>query len=133
MPRKITCLRLTTRFRLKRFEAAGGNGKPSYGQLTVCRARDDASARRITDTYWPTAAFGEELTQELPAPAHFEQAARMMREEGVAEAALTPSGTSPASKSLLVPAVNMSTCIKLGPIRKASPRFYEQEVLPKLR
>ena len=44
---------------LKGFEAAGGSDKPSYGQLTVCWAQDETSARHIAYTYWPTAAVRE--------------------------------------------------------------------------
>jgi coenzyme F420-dependent glucose-6-phosphate dehydrogenase len=73
---------------LKRFEAEGGAGKPRYGQLTVCWASDEATAQRIAYEYWPTAAVRGELSQQLPTPAHFEQAAKMVRQEDVAQAVI---------------------------------------------
>jgi G6PDH family F420-dependent oxidoreductase len=121
---------------LKRFEAAGGSGKPSYGQLTVCWARDEASARRIAYTSWPTAAVRGELTQELPTPTHFEQAARMVREEDVAEAILCgpdPERHIGGVKEFIDAGYDHVYVHQVGPDQEGFFRFYEQEVLPKLR
>ncbi len=70
------------------FEGGGGAGKPRYGQITVCWAADEAEARRTAFRIWPNAAITGELSQELPTPAHFEQAAQMVTEDQVAEAVL---------------------------------------------
>lgn len=40
------------------FEGEGGAGRPKYGQVTVCYAEDDATARKIAYRYWPNAALG---------------------------------------------------------------------------
>jgi len=71
---------------LKReFEKAGGKGKPCYAEAPVCWADDEAKARGAAHAYWPTAALTGELSQVLPVPAHFEQAAKMVKEEDVAK------------------------------------------------
>ncbi|MDQ3554758.1 MAG: TIGR03557 family F420-dependent LLM class oxidoreductase [Chloroflexota bacterium] len=70
------------------FESGGGAGKPRYGQITVCWAADEAEARRTAFRVWPNSAITGELSQELPTPAHFEQAAQMVTEDQVAEAVL---------------------------------------------
>ncbi len=68
------------------FEEAGGSGKPVYGQVHVCYHQSEAEARRMAYEIWPTAGVKGELGQELPTPAHFEQAAQMVSEKDVAEA-----------------------------------------------
>src|SRR5205807_2460555 len=63
------------------FEAAGGRGKPKYGQVTVCWAKSEESAKRTALKWWPTAAMKGELSQELPLPAHFELATQKVTED----------------------------------------------------
>jgi coenzyme F420-dependent glucose-6-phosphate dehydrogenase len=70
---------------IKQYERAGGNGKPKYGQVTVCWDTDEKRARKTAHETWPNAAIGGELSQELPIPRHFEQAAEMVTEDDVAE------------------------------------------------
>jgi G6PDH family F420-dependent oxidoreductase len=120
---------------LKRFEAAGGSGKPSYGQLTVCWGQDEASARRTAYEYWPMAAVKGELTQELPTPAHFEQAAKMVREEDVAQAIICgpdPERHIAAAKEFVDAGFEHVYVHQVGPDQEGFFRFYEREVLPKL-
>jgi G6PDH family F420-dependent oxidoreductase len=73
---------------IARFDAAGtgGNGsRPRYGQVTVCWAESEEEARRTALEWWPNAAIPGELGQVLPQPAHFEQAAKLVTEDKVAE------------------------------------------------
>ena len=51
---------------LTAFDRAGGAGKPRYAELTVCWARDEATARRTAKEQWPTAAMESNLSWELP-------------------------------------------------------------------
>ncbi|MEA2531523.1 MAG: hypothetical protein QOG89_3167, partial [Thermomicrobiales bacterium] len=67
------------------FEGAGGAGKPRFAQATVCWAEDEATARRTAHELWAFSALPGELSQELPMPAHFEQATQIITEEMVAE------------------------------------------------
>jgi G6PDH family F420-dependent oxidoreductase len=67
------------------FERSGGEGKPKYGQVHVCWAENEEEARRTAVKHWPNIAVPGELGQELPMPAHFEQAAENVTEEQVAE------------------------------------------------
>jgi coenzyme F420-dependent glucose-6-phosphate dehydrogenase len=121
---------------LKRFEAGGGTDKPSYGQLTVCWAKDEASARRMAYEYWPTAAVRGELTQELPTPAHFEQAAKMVSEEDVAEMIICgpdPERHIAGVKEFVDAGYKHVYIHQIGPDQEGFFQFYEREVLPKLR
>jgi coenzyme F420-dependent glucose-6-phosphate dehydrogenase len=70
---------------LDAFDAAGGAGKPRYGQVTVCWASSEEEGRRTAHEWWPNAAIPGELGQVLPQPAHFEQAAGNVSEDDVAE------------------------------------------------
>ena len=69
---------------LSAFEAAGGADKPRIGQLTVCWAEDEATARKTALDWWPNAAAPGELGQELALPRHFEQVAELVSEDDVA-------------------------------------------------
>ena len=67
---------------VEQFEAAGGSG-PKVAQLHVCWATDEAKARNTALEQWSNAGLGGELSQELPNPAHFKQAASTVREDDV--------------------------------------------------
>jgi coenzyme F420-dependent glucose-6-phosphate dehydrogenase len=67
------------------YRSAGGDG-PRYGQLTGCWAPDEREAVQTALEWWPNAALKGELSQELPLPRHFEQAAENVDEEAIAEA-----------------------------------------------
>jgi coenzyme F420-dependent glucose-6-phosphate dehydrogenase len=121
---------------LKHFEAGGGSGKPSYGQLTVCWGHDEAAARRTAYEYWPTAAVRGELSQELPTPAHFEQAAKMVHEEDVAQAIICgpdPERHIAGVQEFVDAGYDHVYIHQIGLDQEGFFRFYERDVLPKLR
>jgi coenzyme F420-dependent glucose-6-phosphate dehydrogenase len=64
---------------------AGGEG-PVYSQITLCWAptRDEAIER--AHKVWPNAGVPGQLSQDLPTPAHFEQAASAVTKEMIADA-----------------------------------------------
>jgi coenzyme F420-dependent glucose-6-phosphate dehydrogenase len=62
--------------------------RPRYGQLTVCWGPDEKKARKTAHEIWPTGAIPGEAGQELPNPAHFEQLAKIVTEDMVAEQVL---------------------------------------------
>jgi coenzyme F420-dependent glucose-6-phosphate dehydrogenase len=67
------------------FERAGGADKPRYGQLTVCYARSEREAIETAHSWWPNAAMGGQLGQELALPLHYEQAAETVTPADVAK------------------------------------------------
>ena len=69
---------------LSAFESAGGSG-PRYAQVTVCWAPDEPQARKIAHQVWPNTALPGQLGQDLPTPAHFEQAVELVTEDLVAQ------------------------------------------------
>ncbi len=66
------------------YRETGGRG-PAQGGMKVCWAADEASAKKTAHTLWAHLAVPGELTQELPAPAHFEQVSALVTEDQVAE------------------------------------------------
>ena len=121
---------------IERFESAGGAGKPRYGQITACWAETEEEARRIAFESWPNAAIKGELSQELPLPAHFEQAAQMVAEDDVAESIVC--GPDPERH---VEQINEYEAAgydhvyvqQVGPDQEGFFRFYEREILPRFR
>lgn len=66
-------------------EATEGESEAYFGQIHACYAQDKEEAVRTAHEQWPNSALSGELGQELPTPAHFEQAAEMVDPEDVAE------------------------------------------------
>ena len=75
------------------FEAAGGEGKPRYAQVTLCWAKTEDDAKKTVKEIWPTAGLGGDLSYELPLPRHFEQASENVTEDELAEK--VPCGPDP--------------------------------------
>jgi G6PDH family F420-dependent oxidoreductase len=75
-----------------RYREQGGKG-PAVAAVKVCWDRDEASARKLAHDRWPTSCVPGELNQELPAPAHFDQATQYVTEDMVADQ--IPCGPDP--------------------------------------
>jgi coenzyme F420-dependent glucose-6-phosphate dehydrogenase len=121
---------------LTRFEAGGGTGKPRYGQLHVCWAQSEATARHMAFELWPIGAIKGQLHQDLPTPAHFAQAAKMLDEEDVAQAVICgpdPERHIAAIKEFVEAGFDHVYVHQVGPDQEGFFRFYGQAVLPKLR
>jgi G6PDH family F420-dependent oxidoreductase len=114
------------------FEAAGGAGKPRYGQVTVCWADDEASARRTALEWWPNAALGGGLSQELALPRHFEQAAALVSEDDVAETVVCgpdPEAHRAALREYADAGYDHVYVHQVGPDQEGFLDFYANEVL----
>lgn len=121
---------------LQTFDRHGGAGKPRYAEMTVCWAADEATARKTALEIWPNGGLSGELSQELPLPRHFEQAAKTVREDDVAES--IPCGPDPerhraALQEYVDAGFDHVAIHQIGPDQEGFFRFYEREVLPKFR
>jgi coenzyme F420-dependent glucose-6-phosphate dehydrogenase len=119
---------------LERFEAAGGAGKPRYGQVTVCWGEDAERAKQTAYEIWPNAAVKGELSQELPNPEHFEQAAAMVTPDDVAES--VPCGPEPGPireqiDQYAEAGYDHVYIHQVGPDQDGFIRFAEREILPR--
>jgi coenzyme F420-dependent glucose-6-phosphate dehydrogenase len=121
---------------VKKFNEAGGTKKPRYGQVTVCWAEDEAQARQTAHRIWPNAGLTGELSQELRTPAHFEQAAKMVREEDMAEKIICgpdPERHRAGIQEFVDAGFDYVYIHQIGPDQAGFFRFYQREVLPKFR
>jgi G6PDH family F420-dependent oxidoreductase len=116
------------------FRKSGGSG-PRYGQLTVCWAADEEEAKQTAFEWWPNAGIGGELSQELPLPRHFQQAAQNVTPDDLAEK--LPVGPDPdrhleAVQAFVDAGFDHVYVHQIGPDQDGFFDFYEREVLPKL-
>jgi hypothetical protein len=59
----------------------------------MCWAPSEDDARKTVSEWWPNAGIGGELSQELPLPRHFQQAAALVTPDDLAEK--VPMGPDP--------------------------------------
>jgi G6PDH family F420-dependent oxidoreductase len=119
---------------LARYRSLGGRG-PACGSLKVCWGPDEASARKMAHTVWPTSGIPGQLHQDLPTPEHFEQAAGLVTEEAATQG--TPCGPDPEAYVAAVAAFadagfDEVTITQIGPDQEGFFRFYERELQPRL-
>ncbi|MPZ91464.1 MAG: TIGR03557 family F420-dependent LLM class oxidoreductase [Actinobacteria bacterium] len=120
---------------LQTFDDHGGSGKPRYAEVQVCWAESEAEARRVAHEWWPNVGIKGQLSQELPLPAHFDQAAEMVTEEDVAES--VSCGPDPevhidGLKKFADAGFDHLAVHQIGPNQGGFFDFYEKEVLARL-
>jgi G6PDH family F420-dependent oxidoreductase len=118
---------------LTAFDEAGGKGKAHIGQVTVCWADDEAEARRIALEWWPIAALPGELSQELPLPAHFEQAAQLVTEDQIGQTVICGPDVQrhrQAIQEYRDAGYDQIYIHQIGPDQAGFFKFYQREILP---
>ena len=119
---------------LGRYLEAGGTG-PTYGALKVCWGEDEASARKLAHELWPTSGVPGQLSQDLPTPAHFEQAVATVTEREANEG--RPCGPDPEAYVTAIgqyvdAGFDEVALTQIGPDQEGFLRFYERELRPRL-
>jgi coenzyme F420-dependent glucose-6-phosphate dehydrogenase len=118
---------------VEKFREAGGEGKPTYGQLTVCWAESEKEAIQTALEWWPNAGIPGQLSQELKLPAFFEQAAQLVTEEHIAEAVVCgpdPNKHLDKIQEFADAGYEHIYIHQVGPDQEGFLRFYGQEILP---
>jgi G6PDH family F420-dependent oxidoreductase len=122
---------------VRAFAEAGGEGKPVYGQIDVCVAEDEAEARRIAHAQWAApAALPPRLLAKLRVPADFEAVAGLVTEEQVAEKIVCgadPDRHLARIDEFAAAGFDHVHVHQVGADQEAFFRFYEDELLPRLR
>lgn len=121
---------------IQSFDAAGGSGKPRYGQLTVCYDTDEQRAIQTAKRIWPNAGLPGELSQELPLPRHFEQACQLVTDEMVAQSVVCgPDPRKHLEKIQKYAEAGFDHIYmhQVGPDQESFFRFYEREIIPQLK
>jgi coenzyme F420-dependent glucose-6-phosphate dehydrogenase len=120
---------------LDSFRQHDGADKPIYGQVTVCWAASEDEATRTLHRVWPTSGLHGDLTQELPLPQHFEDAAKLVTPESLAER--TPVGPDPeryvsAIREFVDAGVENVYIHQVGPDQEGFFRFFRRELQPEI-
>ncbi|HSK98723.1 MAG TPA: TIGR03557 family F420-dependent LLM class oxidoreductase, partial [Rubrobacteraceae bacterium] len=118
------------------FRSSGGGDKPAHAGTKVCFMEVEAEARKIAHRLWANEQLPGELAQELPTPQHFEQATSLVNEEMVAEAVVCgpdPERHIENIRQAAEAGYDEVYVQQIGPEQEAFFRFYEKEVLPRLR
>src|SRR5918911_4992163 len=118
------------------FRSSGGGDKPAQGGMKVCWAEDETEARKTAHHLWANDLLPGELGQELPFPAHYEQAATLVTEAMVGEAfpcGLDPERHLEAIREYIDAGYDEVYVLQVGPEQEGFFWFYEKEILPKLR
>jgi coenzyme F420-dependent glucose-6-phosphate dehydrogenase len=117
------------------FRSAGGEDKPTFGQVHVCWAEDEGAARSTALKWWPNAVAGGNLNWELPLPSLFEAATEWADEESIAESIVCgpDPGRHVAAISEFVDAGYDHVYLhQVGPDQEGFFRFFERELSPQL-
>jgi coenzyme F420-dependent glucose-6-phosphate dehydrogenase len=121
---------------VEQFERQGGKGKPVYGQLHVCWGEDEAAAQKLALEHWPNAAISGGYSLELTMPAHYEEAAELVREEDIAESVVCgpdPERHRAAIQEYVDAGYGNVYVHQVGDDQEGFFDFYEREVLPSFR
>jgi G6PDH family F420-dependent oxidoreductase len=116
------------------YTSSGGKGL-KQGGLKVCWAPDEDAARKTAFELWPNSGLQGELSQELPMPAHFEQASSNVTVDDVAEAITCgpdPERHVAAIQEYLDAGFDEVYVSQVGPDQEGFLAFYEKEVLPRI-
>lgn len=121
---------------VQRFQEAGGQDKPTYGQITICWAQSEQEARETVHKIWPNSGLPGELTQELRTVTHFEQAVQVLSMEQTTENIVCgPNAQAHIDgiRKFIDAGYDYVYVHQIGPQQEEFMRFYQQEVLPELQ
>jgi len=117
---------------IRTFEAAGGAG-PKLAQVKVVWAQKQTDAEDLAFERWPTSGLEGELSQELPTPKHFEQAASVLHKEDVVKSFACgpdPERHIESINKYVDAGYDEIYVTQVGPDQEGFLRFYEREILP---
>jgi hypothetical protein len=103
--------------------------------VTVCWAASEDEAKKTAYEWWPNAGIGGELSQELPLPRHFEQAAQLVTPDDLAEK--LPLGPDPdrhaeSIKAFVDAGYDHVYIHQIGPDQDGFFDFFETELRSRL-
>jgi G6PDH family F420-dependent oxidoreductase len=121
---------------LSAFDEAGEGDRSKIGQVTVCWAETEEQAVQTSKEIWANAAIPGELGQELPMPAHYEQAAKLVRDEDITKAVICgpdPEKHVEAIQKYYDTGYEDVYIHQVGADQEGFIRFYEREIMPALK
>jgi len=118
------------------FSASGGEGKPRYGQMTICWAEDEQEAMQTAYKYWGYTVLPGQMSQELALPAYYDAGAELVTPEDVAKKVVCGNDVERYLKQIQQYVDAGFTHVYLhqvGPDQEGYIRFAERELLPRFR
>lgn len=117
------------------FGENGGQGKPKIGKVTFCWAPTEEEALDTLLYWWPTAQIPGTLHSDLPTPAHFEDAVKLVKKEDLK--AVTHGPDPKAYLDEIQKAIDAGFdhiyLHQIGPDQEGFFTFYERELKPMLK
>lgn len=120
---------------VKTFRKAGGKGRPTYGQLTVCYAASEEKAVKTALEIWPNSAFPGQMSQEVRTVEHFDQLAENVTSDQVKKNIVCgPDAKKHVEKlrEFIEAGFDHVYVHQVGFEQEAFLRFYAEKVLPQL-
>ena len=119
---------------IEHFRASGGEG-PVYSQLTLSWHEDRQEAIDRAHRIWPNSAVPGQLSQDLPTPTHFEQAAELVTKDLVASS--VPCGNDvdaivELANDAIGAGVDHVYFHQIGDDQEAFCRAWEHDIAPQL-
>jgi G6PDH family F420-dependent oxidoreductase len=121
---------------LQEFRSAGGDDRPAQAGFKVCWAATEEEGAATAHRLWPNTLVPGELSQILPSPKHFEQAASSVTEDMMREA--VPCGPDPERhlgtlREYASAGYDEVYVQQIGPDQEAFFRGWAEHVLPAAR
>jgi G6PDH family F420-dependent oxidoreductase len=116
------------------YRSSGGKG-PAQAGMKVCWGEDEEACKKLAHALWPTSGLDGELSQELPMPAHFEQAASKVSPDDVASSITCgpdPERHAAAIREYFDAGFDEVYVSQVGPEQQGWLDFFAREVRPKL-
>ncbi|MEV4489392.1 TIGR03557 family F420-dependent LLM class oxidoreductase [Micromonospora coxensis] len=121
---------------VRRFRDNGGGDKPCQAGFKAAYADSEDAGMRIAYEKWPHAGVPGELSQVLPSPRHFEQAAQLVRPEMMKESFVCGNSADAHLEMIgryAEAGFDEVYVANTGPNWAGLFDLYQREVLPKLR
>lgn len=121
---------------VKEFEDGGGKGKPKIGQIKVCWAESEEKALDTVSKYWPVEPIPGPLHSDLPTPAHFEAAAKLIHKDDLKQSIILgpdPQKHLEKIQKYLDIGVDQIYFHQVGPDQEGFFKFYQKEILPRFQ
>jgi G6PDH family F420-dependent oxidoreductase len=116
------------------YVSSGGKG-PKQAGVKVCWGEDEEAAKKLAHSLWPTSGLDGQLSQELPMPAHFEQATTKVTVDDVASSIACgpdPERHVASLRAYVDAGFDEIYVSQVGPDQAGFLEFFSKEVRPRL-
>ena len=119
---------------IAQYREHGGKG-PTMAGVKVCWGEDEEEAKKLAHRLWRTSGVPGQLSQELPMPKHFDEAAELVTPEQIADKITCgpdPERHVKAIQEYVDAGFDEIYVSQIGPDQEGFFRFYETELAARL-